>query len=55
MKTNLYKNLEVQFNKIFRHLKTGSFKTRERYAKAFKRFMVFLVCKYKLQKLSNTR
>ena len=53
MKTNLYKNLEVQFNKIFRHLKTGSFKTRERYAKAFKRFMIFLVTRYHLQKLSN--
>ena len=22
--TNLYKNLEVQFNKVFRHLKTGN-------------------------------
>ena len=53
MKTNLYTNLEVQFNKIFRHLKTGSFKTRERYAKAFKRFMRFLVSVYGLQKLSN--
>ena len=53
MKTNLYKNLEVQFNKIFRHLKTGSFKTRERYAKAFKRFMVYLAYTYHLQKLSN--
>ena len=53
MKTKLYTNLEVQFNKIFRHLKVGSFKTRERYAKAFKRFMVFLVKQYRLQKLSN--
>ena len=49
----IYKNLEVQFNKLFRHLKVGSFKTRERYAKAFKRFMVFLAEKYHLQKLSN--
>lgn len=53
MKTNLYKNLEVQFNKIFRHLKIGSFKTRERYAKAFKRFMVYLAYNYHLQNLSN--
>ena len=51
--TNLYKNLETQFNKVFRHLKTGSFKTRERYAKAFKRFMVYLAKEYHLQKLSN--
>lgn len=51
--TNLYKNLETQFNKVFRHLKVGSFKTRERYAKAFKRFMVYLAKEYRLQKLSN--
>ena len=51
--TNLYKNLEIQFNKVFRHLRTGSFKTRERYAKAFKRFMVYLAKEYHLQKLSN--
>ena len=51
--TNLYKNLETQFNKVFRHLKTGSFKTREKYAKAFKRFMVYLAKEYHLQKLSN--
>lgn len=51
--TNTYKNLEVQFNKLFRHLKVGSFKTRERYAKAFRRFMVFLANRYNLQKLSN--
>lgn len=50
---NTYKNLEVQFNKLFRHLKTGSFKTRERYAKVFRRFMVFLADRYNLQKLSN--
>lgn len=50
---NIYKNLENQFNKVFRHLKAGSFKTRERYAKAFKRFMVYLAKEYRLQKLSN--
>ena len=50
---NIYTNLETQFNKVFRHLKVGSFKTRERYAKAFKRFMVYLANEYRLQKLSN--
>ena len=50
---NIYKNLEVQFNKLFRHINVGSFKTRERYGKAFKRFMVFLAKEYHLQKLSN--
>ena len=49
----IYKNLEAQFKKVFTHLKTGSFKTRERYAKAFKRFMVFLADEFRLQKLSN--
>ncbi len=51
--TNLYRNLEVQYQKLFRHIKVGSFKTRERYGKAFKRFMVFISEKYKVQKLSN--
>ena len=50
---NIYKNLEQQYNKLFRHLKVGSFKTRERYGKAFKRFMVFLADKYHMQKLAN--
>ena len=48
-----YNNLEVQYKKLFRHLKVGSFKTRERYGKAFKRFMRFLAREYNLQKLSN--
>ena len=50
---NIYKNLEQQYNKLFRHLKVGSFKTRERYGKAFKRFMVFLADVYHMQKLAN--
>ncbi len=51
--SNIYKNLEVQYDKLFRHIKTGSFKTRERYGKAFKRFMAFLAERYRLQKLAN--
>lgn len=50
---NLYKNLEQQYNKLFRHIKTGSFKTRERYKKAMERFIVFLADKYRLEKLAN--
>lgn len=50
---NIYKNIEKQYNKIFRHIKVGSYKTRERYGKAFKRFMVFLADEYRLQKNSN--
>lgn len=48
-----YKNLEMQYKKLFRHLKVGSFKTRERYGKAFKRFMRYLAHEYNLQKLTN--
>ena len=51
--TKTYINLEVQYKKLFRHLKVGSFKTRERYGKAFKRFMHFLANEYNLQKLAN--
>lgn len=51
---NIYKNLEQQYNKIFKHIKVGSYKTRERYGKAFKRFMVFLADEYRMQKLANT-
>ena len=40
--SNIYKNLEVQYDKLFRHIKTGSFKTRERYGKAFKRLQCFI-------------
>ena len=53
MINNIYKNLEVQYKKIFRHINVGSFKTRERYGKAFKRFMVFLADEYRMQKLAN--
>lgn len=50
---NIYKNLEKQYDKLFRHIRIGSFKTRERYRKAFKRFMIFLADEYHMQKLTN--
>ncbi len=53
MLNKIIQNLEVQFNKVFRHLKTGSYKTRERYKKAFLRFIKFLAEKFHLQKLAN--
>lgn len=52
-KIGCYRNLKVQYQKLFRHIKLGSFKTRERYGKAFQRFMVFLAEEYALQKLAN--
>ncbi len=47
------KNLEAKYQKLFRHLKAGSFRTRGRCGKAFKRFLVFVAREYNLQKLSN--
>ena len=49
----IHNNLLVQYEKLFKHLKIGSFKTRERYGKAFKRFMEFVAIQYHLQKLCN--
>ena len=49
----IYENLEVQSDKVFRHMRTCGYKTRERYKKAMKRFMVFLADKYRSEKLAN--
>lgn len=51
--SGIYNNLLRKYDKLFRHLKVGSFKTRERYGKAFKRFLVFVAEEFRLQKLSN--
>ena len=50
---NIYNNLLAQFNRTFRHNRQGSFKTRERYQKAMKRFCRFLSEVYRLEKLAN--
>lgn len=50
---NLYFNLEAQLNKLARHNRQGSFRTKERYYFAMKRFCRFLAEEYHLQKLSN--
>ena len=46
-------NLLAQLNKLTRHNRQGSFKTRERYEEAMKRFCRFLAESYRLEKLSN--
>jgi len=46
-------NLLAQFDKLYRHNRQGSFKTKERYSEAMKRFCVFVAKRYKLQKLAN--
>jgi len=49
----IYENLKEQSDKVFRHMRTCGYKTRERYKKAMERFMVFLADKYRSKKLAN--
>ena len=42
-----------QAEKLLRHNRQGSYKTRERYAKAFRRFLQYVIEAYHLQKLAN--
>ena len=52
-KQGLYYSLEAQLDKIARHNRQGSYRTKERYYMAMKRFCHFLADEYHLQKLSN--
>ena len=52
-KTGNYKALVDQLDRLARHNRQGSFRTKERYYEAFKRFCAFLASEYRLQKLSN--
>ena len=49
----LYYSLEAQLDKIARHNRQGSYRTKERYYMAMKRFCHFLADEYHLQKLAN--
>ena len=49
----IYHSLEAQLDKIARHNRQGSYRTKERYYMAMKRFCHFLADNYHLQKLSN--
>jgi len=49
----LYNSLEAQLNKLARHDRQGSYRTRERYDMAKKWFCCFLAEKFHLQKLSD--
>ncbi|GEN35926.1 tyrosine-type recombinase/integrase [Aneurinibacillus danicus] len=51
--TGVYCNLIEQLNKLARHNRSLSFKSRDRYYKAVERFIRFLADNYQLQKLSN--
>ena len=48
-----YGTLVSQLDKLARHNRQGSFRTRERYYEAFKRFCAYLTDTYHLQKLEN--
>lgn len=49
----VYTGLMDQLSKLYKHNRQCSFKTKERYFEAMKRFCVFLASTYHLQKLSN--
>jgi integrase len=50
---NIYANLLAQFEKVFKHNRQGSYKTKQRYAEAFKRFLVFLAEQFRIERIAN--
>ena len=51
--SKFYINLLSQAEKLYRHNRQGSFKTKERYFEAYKRFLHFVGSVYHLQKLQS--
>ena len=51
--SGIYQSLVAQLDKVARHNRQGSFRTKERYYEAMKRFCRFLANHYHLQKLPN--
>ena len=51
--SNYYVNLLTQAEKLRRHNRQGSYKTKERYFEAYKRFLRFVGEEFHLQKLCN--
>ena len=49
----IYRNLLIQLDKVVKHTRQGSYKTRERYHSAWKRFCAFLADNYRLEKIAN--
>jgi integrase len=49
----IYRNLMNQVNKLARHNRQGSFKTRDRYYQAVERFVRHVADKFRVQKLEN--
>jgi len=52
-KNNIYTNLLSQADKIRRHNRQGSYKTRTRYFEAYQRFLRYLADEFRLQKIQN--
>ena len=50
---NFYLNLLTQAQKLFRHNRQGSYKTKERYQEAYKRFLCYVGEAYRLEKIAN--
>ena len=53
MSNNLYQNLLAQAEKLRRHNRQGSYKTKERYFQAYQRFLHYLADVYRLGKIAN--
>ena len=49
----IYSALVSQLDKLARHNRQGSFRTKERYYEAMKRFCAYLADEFRLQKLEN--
>ena len=49
----IFMSLVDQLNKLARHNRQGSFRTKDRYYQAMKRFCAYLADEYRLQKLTN--
>lgn len=50
---NIFMNLMAQVNRISKHARQGSYKTRERYKAGVTRFIWYLAEVYRLQKIAN--
>ncbi len=51
--SKLYQNLLIQLDKLYRHCRQGSFRTRRRYYEAMQRFCRFLAEVFRLERLAN--
>ena len=49
----IFEALVAQLDKLARHNRQGSFRTKDRYYQAMKRFCAYLADEYRLQKLAN--